>query len=121
MVSCYRWLPAQKALYVHLDRGNDHLVVLGAQAPTQPYLIRASSYVRDVVLKRKSGTLTMSGYGRKHLTLGKMKSNATYTITATIGDKTIHATAQSDAFGVLTWSGAINGQAVSVALTEVIR
>lgn len=92
------YLKVGDRLYVHLDDGAVHTLAWGSQAPTKPYLERASHYVD----KWQGGSrFQLRGTGPASFTLAGMVPNAAYRITVGGESKTV----TSDATGRLSWQG----------------
>ena len=118
----YSRLPAQGALYVHLDEGHDHSIVLTEQVQRRPYLLQSSAYLRKVSLTRQRVTLTMRGIGRKYLSLANMTPRAAYAAHAkNEHHKVITSRTTADAHGALHWEGEINGAAIELVLQREAR
>ncbi len=118
----YSRLPAQGALYVHLDEGHDHTVVLTDQVQRRPYLLLATAYLRGVSITRRRASLTMKGIGRKYLSLANMTPGAAYAMRAkNEHGKVITSRSTADAHGALHWRGDINGDAVELVLQREAR
>jgi len=119
-VTGYRRLPAQRALYVHLDEGHDHTVVL-APAPYKagPYVRRHSAYIDGLQLTRDTFSATMRGTGRKYLTLANMTPSSRFRARAVNEDgRQVSSLVLSDADGTLDWQGEINGRAIKVTIKK---
>ncbi len=109
--------PTLGAMYVHLDEGHDHTIALTSKVPRQPYLRRASAYLRAVSIKRERATLTVKGIGRKYLSLANMMPSVAYAAWAkNEHGKVITSRVVADAHGTLNWRGDINGAAIKVVL-----
>ena len=118
----YSRLPAQGALYVHLDESHDHTIVLSSSIPRRPYLRLSSAYLRDVSVTRQRATLTMRGIGRKHLSLANMSPHRAYAVWARNEEgKELKARRTADSQGTLSWDGGINGENIKVVLQREQR
>jgi len=92
------YLKVGERLYVHLDEAPVHYLAWGSQAPSQPYLERASHYVE----RWQPGIrFEMRGTGPASFTLAGLAPDAAYRVT--VGAET--QTATSDARGRLSWQG----------------
>ena len=118
----YSRLPNQGALYVHLDEGHDHVIMLTPQPQRRPYLLLASAYLRGVTISRERVTFTTRGIGRKHISLANMTPGAAYAVRAkNEHGKVLTSRTTADVHGALRWQGKINGRAIEVVMQREPR
>jgi hypothetical protein len=113
----YRRLKAQRALYVHLDESNDHLIALSTKPSRDPYLVRASAYIRDLSITRKRIGLVLRGFGRKYLTFMNLRPLSWYRVVARNNQgRVLRSRVITDSGGTFHWQGDINGSKISLSI-----
>ena len=115
----YRRLPKQGALYVHLDESHDHSIFLSSEVSREPYLQRASAYVRSFSATRDKVKLITRGVGRKHITVANLAPGARYMVLAVNEQgQRRRASLITSGWGGLDWQGDINGGKIKVTITR---
>jgi polysaccharide biosynthesis protein PelA len=111
----YERQPEQRALYVHLDGGHDHTVMLSEEPERRPYLRRATGYVDELHASQAEVSLITRGIGQKHLTLANLAPRTTYRFEAANEEgQALSGRVRTDDEGTLSWSAAINGGRIEV-------
>ncbi len=70
------------SLYVTLDDGTDHTLILTSAAPTQPYIIGTTFDVRGFARRGNGVRLEKKGWMASEMHLGGMRPNSTYRVQA---------------------------------------
>ncbi len=115
----YRLLPAQQALFVHLDDSHDHTIVLSPKLPAQPHIRRATSYVDQLQLGQDRVTFVTRGIGRKYITVANLRPDARYRVEAVNEDgKRDVEVLWTYGNGSLEWDADLNGREIKVTITR---
>lgn len=70
----------QDSLYVFLNEGTEHEIVLTEKQPATPYVISASFEIKDFKGCQDQVTFRKKGWYRSQLTLGGLRKNRTYLV-----------------------------------------
>ena len=115
----YRRMPKQGALYVHLDESHDHTIYLSPDVSREPYLQRASAYVRSFSATRDEVKFTARGIGRKYFTVANLAPGAGYAVRAdNERGQRRRSSLRTNGRGMLDWQGDINGDTIKVTITR---